>query len=218
MDSKMALSILLENIKNIRDLNKPENKWILHSIYVGMAAGRIAKELNVDEDFAITIGYMHDIGRKIDHKNHTIEGYNYLIKLGYPEIARYCLTHSFVNNVIPNTIGSGPDQKSYEIISNYLNSIDLNIYDNIIQLCDLFCLETGFTTFEKRILDITRRKGVYDNSIGHFESIMNLKNKFEEMIGKEIYSLFPEIKKEDLDSTLEDKEMLVKMFTLSKKR
>ena len=93
----------------------------------------------------------------------------------------------------------------------------LNIYDNIIQLCNLFCLESGFTTFEKRILDISTRKGIYDNSSEHFKNIMNLKNKIETMMGKEIYSLFKEIRKEDLDSINDDYEKLLKMFKTKEK-
>ena len=218
MDSKVALTILLQNIRDLNELFNPENKWIMHSLYVGQAAGKIANELHLDVDYATTIGYMHDIGRLINHQYHTIEGYKYLDNLGYPDIARYCLTHSFVNNIIPNTIGSGPDDNSYEFISNYLNSIDLNIYDNIIQLCDLFCMETGYTTFEKRILDITKRKGIYDNSLGHFESIMTLKEKIENMMGKEIYDLFPTIKKEDLDNIESDRELLLEMFKKGKNK
>ena len=218
MKSDEALTILLQNIRNINDLDKPENKWIMHSLYVGQAAGRIAKQLGLDFDYATTIGYLHDIGRIIDHTNHTVEGYKYLDNLGYPEIARYCLTHSFVNNIIPNTIGRGPSNDNYEFISNYLNSIELNIYDNIVQLCDLFCMDTGYTTFEKRILDITKRKGVYDNSFGHFESIMALKDKFEKMMGMKIYDLFPQIKKEDIDNAVKDKEELFELFKKGKNK
>ena len=199
MDSELAFKILLQNIKSKDELKKPENRWILHSIYVGLAARRIAHELSLDEDFALTIGYMHDIGRSIKHIGHPIEGYLYLLNMGYPEIARYSITHSFINNVVFNTAGGGPnDLESFNFIKKYLDSIEVNIYDNIIQLCDLFCLESGFTTFEKRILDITERKGVFSNSLEHFNNIMNLKSKLETMMRRDIYSLFTEIKKEDL--------------------
>ena len=218
MKSDEALTILLQNVRDINDLDKPENKWIMHSLYVGQAAGKIANRLNLNEDYARAIGYLHDIGRIINHANHTIEGYKYLDNLGYPEIGRYCLTHSFVNNIIPNTIGSGPSNDSYEFISNYLNSIELNIYDNIVQLCDLFCMETGYTTFEKRILDITKRKGVYENSYNHFESIMALKEKFEQMMGMKIYDLFPQIKKEDIDNAEKEREELFELFKKGKNK
>ena len=213
MDSILALSILLQNIKKNKDLQKDENKWILHSIYVGLAARRIAQALNLDEDYALTIGYMHDIGRIIKHENHPIEGFFYLNNLGYNNIARYSLTHSFIDNKISNTAGGGPkDRESYDFINNYLNSIDLNIYDNIIQLCDLFCLESGFTTFEKRMLDITIRKGIYSNSYEHYLSMVKLKEKIESKMGKKIYDLFPEIKKEDLINQQLYHEKLLKLI------
>jgi len=213
MDSKMALTLLLQNVRELNDLDKPENKWIMHSLYVGQAAGRIARELHLDVDYATTIGYMHDIGRLINHKNHIIEGYKYLDNLGFTDIARYCLTHSFIDNIIYNTAGGGPkDKESYDYIQNYLNSIELNIYDNIVQLCDLFCLETGYTTFEKRILDITKRKGVYSNSLDHFNNIMTLKEKIEDMIGIDIYSLFPQIKNSDLKEQKSDYDELMELF------
>ncbi len=218
MNSSTALTILLQNIRDINDLDKDENKWIMHSLYVGQASGKIAKRLGLDVDYATTIGYMHDIGRIINHNNHPIEGYKYLDNLGYPEIGRYCLTHSFINNIIPNTIGTGPDDESYEYINSFLSSIELNIYDNIVQLCDLFCLETGYTTFEKRILDITKRKGVYENSLTHFESIMELKTKMERLMEIKIYDLFTQIKREDLENVENDRETLFEMFRKGKNK
>lgn len=218
MDSKKALEILLYNIKKREDLQKSENKWILHSLFVGIAAGRIARELNCDEDFAITIGYLHDIGRSIKHIGHPVEEYLYLLNMGYPDIARYSITHSFINNQINNTAGGGPkDLETYCFINKYLTSIDLNIYDNIIQLCDLFCRETGFTTFEKRIVDISERKGVYGNSLDHFKSVMELKEKIEKMIGNNIYNLFPEISQDDLANISSDREKLLNMYESKKK-
>ena len=82
------------------DLEKPENKWIKHCIYVGTGAGRIADALELDSDYAQALGYIHDIGRKISHPNHTTAGYKYMINEGDSEEARSCLTHSFIDNNI----------------------------------------------------------------------------------------------------------------------
>ena len=208
-----ALSLLLENIKNEEDLMKPENKWILHSIYVGQAAKRIANKLDLNGEFALIIGYLHDIGRKINHNNHPIEGYNYLNSLGYTDIARYSLTHSFLNNNISLTVGSGPkDKESYNFIDNYLQSIKKDIFDNILQLCDLMCLETGFTTIEKRILDVIQRKGIGDYSYEHYMSLIDFRNWFELTTHCNLYDLFPEISKEDLHNELFDKAILLTMI------
>ena len=218
MTSEHALALLMQNIKNCEDLNKYENRWILHCIYVGLASRRIAAAIGINDEYALIVGYLHDIGRIIRHNNHPIEGYLYLDNLGYPDIARYSLTHSFINNDIHLTAGGGPkDKDSFDFINNYLQNIDLNIYDNIVQLCDLFCLETGFTTIEKRMLDITERKGVFDNSYDHFKSIFDLKEKLEVMMGKDLYSLFPEIKEEDLNNQDIDREKLLELIKEKKK-
>ena len=174
-----ALELLLKDvISNSNELKEDKNKWVKHCIYVGIGAGRIASQLGLDSDYAIALGYIHDIGRKISHKNHTIIGYEYMLKSGYPDEARSCLTHSFIDNNIYYTAGGVPEgQDRFDYINNFLLSTTLNIYDNIVQMCDLFCLETGFTTVEKRLLDITSRKGVYDTSPAHLEKTLELKTR-----------------------------------------
>ena len=200
LSAKRALDLLFKSvICTSADLDKPENKWVKHCIYVGVGAGRIATKLGLDSDYAQALGYIHDIGRKISHPNHTIAGYKYMISEGYPEEARSCLTHSFIDNNIYYTAGGVPKgQDRFDYMNNFLQSTELTIYDNIIQMCDLFCLDTGFTTVEKRLLDITIRKGIFDNSLLHFEKTMELKSRFEEMMGCSLYELFPEIDDETL--------------------
>lgn len=195
LSAKDALDLLFKCvIHNSSDLEKPENKWVKHCIYVGVGAGRIASRLGIDCDYAQALGYVHDIGRKISHPNHTIAGYKYMISEGYPEEARSCLTHSFIDNNIYYTAGGLPEgQDRFDYMNSFLQSTELTIYDNIVQMCDLFCLDTGFTTIERRLLDITVRKGVFDNSMLHLEKTMELKSRLEEMMGCSLYELFPEI-------------------------
>ena len=195
LSAKEALDLLFKSvIHNSADLEKEENRWVKHCIYVGVGAGRIASRLGLDSDYAQALGYIHDIGRKISHPNHTIAGYKYMISEGYPEEARSCLTHSFIDNNIYYTAGGIPQgQDRFDYMNSFLQSTELTIYDNIVQLCDLFCLESGFTTIERRLLDITIRKGVFDNSGLHLEKTMELKSRLEEMMGCSLYELFPEI-------------------------
>lgn len=195
LSAKDALDLLFKGvIFTSADLEKPENKWVKHCIYVGLGAGRIAAKLGLDSDYAQALGYVHDIGRKISHPNHTIAGYKYMISEGYSEEARSCLTHSFIDNNIYYTAGGIPEgQDRFDYMNSFLQSTELTIYDNIVQMCDLFCLETGFTTIERRLLDITVRKGVFDNSELHLEKTMELRSRLEEMMGCSLYELFPEI-------------------------
>lgn len=214
LTSTKAYELLLDGVVIAKeDLEKTENRWVKHCLYVGIAAGRIAEQMGLDKDYAIALGYIHDIGRKISHPNHPIEGYRYMIEKGFAEEARSCLTHSFIDNNVLFTAGGGPNTKEkYDFINTYLQSIDLTAYDNIIQLCDLFCLETGFTTIERRLLDITQRKGVFSNSLLHFTKTLELKERLEKKMECSLYDLFPEISKDCIDSVEKDHEEILNIF------
>ncbi len=208
-----AYALLIKDvITDDNDLKSDDNKWIWHCIYVAEASRRIAYYLHLDYNYAMSLGYVHDIGRKISHQGHPILGYQYMCRMGYEEEGRSCLTHSFINNDITLTAGEGPKNNSYLFLKHYLDNHPVDIYDNIVQLCDLFCESSGFTTIEKRLLDITKRKGVTDNSHRHYQAVIELKNKIESMLGCDLYSLFPEIKKEDLDSVAIDREELLRLI------
>ena len=43
-------------------------------------------------------------------------------------------------------------------------------------------------------IDVIKRKGAFKNSIYHLKSLTDLRERIETMMGKSIYSLFPEIK------------------------
>ena len=58
--------------------------WITHSKCVGDSAGVIAKALNLDEEYAKTLGYIHDIGKyNGDSAGHVMRGYEYLKEKGF---------------------------------------------------------------------------------------------------------------------------------------
>ncbi len=215
---KFAYELLIKNvISDSSDLEKPENRWIWHSFYVGEAAARIAEQLHLDKDYAMVLGYVHDIGRKISHEGHPILGYQYMCRFDLEPYGRSCLTHSFINNDMNLTAGPVPTGNSALFIQHYLKDLVPSIYDSIIQLCDLFCSHEGFTTIEKRLLDITKRKGVTENSKAHYESVMALKAKLEEEMGISLYQLFKEIKQEDLLSIDEDRKELLELIEKSPK-
>ena len=79
LTSKEALDLLNENIGKTSS-----DKWIKHSKNVGYVAGVIASNINLDSDFAKTLGYIHDIGKKYGLNSddgvipHAINGYNYI--------------------------------------------------------------------------------------------------------------------------------------------
>lgn len=214
LNSQTAYELLTEGIiTNEKDLSEDKNRWIMHCIYTGIAAGRIAERLQCDADYAKALGYIHDIGRRISHPKHPTEGYFYMKGLGYDEKAMICLTHSFIDNDITKAAGPFLPEEAYNIVQPHLFKNSPSIYDSIIQLCDLFCLETGFTTLEKRILDISTRKGVVPGSFEHFQSAINLKQRLEKAMGNiSLYSLFPEISEEDLLQQEDHYNQLIELF------
>ena len=106
---------LLEESKGMAE----NDRWVKHSVCVGNTAGVIAKALNLDENFAKTLGYIHDIGKRNVYGNgvipHGIGGYEYIKSLGYDdEYASICLTHSYLNNDINCVAGGIPEVTRYK--------------------------------------------------------------------------------------------------------
>ena len=98
--------------------NRVEAQWLLreaescnpgpwgdHSRVAADCACKIAVAAGMDGEKAYVLGLLHDIGRKfgIYHMPHVYRGYHYMMELGYGEVARVCLTHSF----------STPDFRTY---------------------------------------------------------------------------------------------------------
>ena len=52
-------------------LEEPEKiQYVQHCVYVGNLAQMIAEELSLDSEYAAVLGYLHDIGRRIEPWNH----------------------------------------------------------------------------------------------------------------------------------------------------
>lgn len=198
LTSEEARKILEKAKEEVEDI-----KWIEHSIFVGQIAGRIAKALNekghkVDIDKAIALGYVHDIGKYNDkfHK-HEISGYNYMKELGYDEeYCNICLTHSYLNNDITCTAGGVPNPNEIPLLTDFIGKHEYTIEEKLINLCDLMCPPGGKVfTIDKRLIDLIIRKGAHSNTQYHVMETYELKEYFDNLLGYNLYDLFPEIKK-----------------------
>ena len=72
--------------------------WGNHSRVAAHCAEKIAELCDgLDVQKAYVLGLLHDIGRKfgVRHLGHVSDGYTYMMSLGYDEVAKICLTHSF---------------------------------------------------------------------------------------------------------------------------
>ncbi len=182
---------------------KTENdSWVDHCISVGDRAGVIAKALkekgiNVDVDKTITLGYLHDIGKYNGYsKGHVMRGYEYLKNKGYDlEYANICLTHSYLNNDVTCTAGGGPKKEDNLFLTDFIKNHEYTIEEKLINLCDLMCPhEYKVFTIDKRLIDLIIRKGAYSNTQYHVIETYKLKKYFDDLLGYNLYDLFPEIK------------------------
>lgn len=149
----------------------------------------------VDVDKAITLGYVHDIGKYTGESHgHVMRGYEYLKNKGYDEeYANICLTHSYLNNDILCTAGGVPDKENNPFLTDFIEKHEYTIEEKIINLFDLMCT-TKTLTMDKRLIDIVLRKGVFFNTQYHVKETYKLKEYFDNLLGYNLYDLFPEIK------------------------
>lgn len=171
--------------------------WAAHSRYVAQAAEIIALHSpGLDPEAAYVLGCLHDIGRRfgVSGMRHVIDGYNYLVSLGFEDAARISLTHSFPIKVAASGFG-GWDGTAEELqfVQDYLDKIEYTVYDRLIQLCDSLALPTGFVLMEKRLVDVAMRYGFNDYAIPKWEAYFEIKDEFDRLTGGSIYRLLPDV-------------------------
>ncbi len=171
--------------------------WVQHSIFVAQAARIIANQIPpLDPSSSYILGYLHDIGRRegCGDLRHTLDGYNFLHEKGYDDAARICITHSFpVKNAFAVVGNWDCSQEEIQFVSDYLDRIEYDLYDRLIQLCDGLSLSNGFCLIEQRLVDVALRHGINSYSLERWKAFFKIKDEFEEMIGKSVYSLLPGI-------------------------
>nr|WP_317283963.1 HD domain-containing protein [uncultured Sellimonas sp.] len=165
--------------------------WGNHSRVVAHCAEKIAEKCpDMDADKAYIVGLLHDIGRKFGarHLGHVSDGYRYMLSLGYDEVAKICLTHSFDSKTTDNYIGNfDTTQEELQLIQEKLQEATYDDYDKLIQLCDAIGGAEGVMNIEERMGDVKRRYGSYP--LEKWNANLDLKQYFEDKIGEEIYSV-----------------------------
>lgn len=171
--------------------------WEQHSQSVAKNAQLIAEKVkNMDSDKAYILGLLHDIGRRagVTGIKHIFDGYDYMLSLGEAEIARICLTHSFPMKDVNTFLGKydcSPEQLDF--LKEFLETVEYNNYDVLIQLCDAISLPNGACIMEKRFVDVAIRHGLPAFTIEKWKAFMNTKRYFDELCGCDIYTLLPNV-------------------------
>lgn len=196
LTSSEALNMIKACEKNAEDKH-----WIKHSIFVGNSASIIATALKdngyeVDVELTKILGYIHDIGKYTGESHgHVMRGYNYLMEKGFDEkYYNVCLTHSYLNNDIRCTAGKPPNPKDNLFLDEFIKNHTYTLEEKIINLCDLMCTSDGVLTIDKRMVDLISRKGAYETTQYHVIETVKLKKYFDNLLGYNLYDLFPEIK------------------------
>lgn len=165
--------------------------WGNHSRVAAHCAEKIAELCDgLDVQKAYVLGLLHDIGRKfgVRHLGHVSDGYTYMMSLGYDEVAKICLTHSFPNQSTKEYIGKfDTSDEELEMICITLTQVVMDDYDRLIQLCDSLAGSEGVLDIEERMSDVKRRYGCYPQEKWDFN--IKLKKYFEKKTGKDIYDI-----------------------------
>ena len=162
--------------------------WGNHSRVAACCAQKIAEKAGLDGEKAYILGLLHDIGRKfgVKHLGHVYDGYHYMMELGYGEVARICLTHSFNQPVLEVYIGRFDISEAQQAqLQQLLDGLEYDDYDRLIQLCDCLAGAEGVMDMEARMLDVKQRYGFYRQD--KWDTNLWLKQYFEEKTGEDIY-------------------------------
>lgn len=163
--------------------------WGKHSLTAAHCAEKIAAACgDLDSEKAYILGLLHDIGRKfgVRHLGHVSDGYTYMKSLGYDEVAKICLTHSFNNCTVDGYIGKfDVSEEELKLIKTELEKIEYDEYDRLIQLCDSLAGAEGVLDIEERMNDVKKRYGAYPQDKWDYN--MSLLHYFEKRMNKNIY-------------------------------
>ena len=162
--------------------------WIKHSRTAAHCAEKIALYSGMNTDKAYVLGLLHDIGRKfgVTYLKHVSDGYSCMMSLGYDDVARICLTHSFNENRLEAYVGKfDTTEEETDLIRRKLRETEQDDYDKLIQLCDAIAGTEGVMDIIDRMTDVKNRYGSYDPD--KWETNLILKKYFEDKMGKNLY-------------------------------
>ncbi len=165
--------------------------WVAHSRYVAQCAEQIALacgDMNVEK--AYVCGLLHDIGRRfgVKHMGHIYDGWKYMLKLEFDEVARICLSHSFCIQRLEDYLGKFDiTEEELKELATALDAMEYDDYDLLIQLCDSIAGGEGLMKIEDRMSDVKRRYGSFPQD--KWDRNLELMKMFEERCGKDIYEV-----------------------------
>lgn len=164
-----------------------------HYENVAFCACKIAKNCGMDSQKAYILGLLHDYGEYIEDTVegtfHGTAGYEEMLKKGYDDVARICLTHSFWEGIYdPNHFVYQRSEiiKAREIVSGLV----CDDYDKLIQLSDLMSCGDKIVDVEFRIDWITKKYKLDDkNSKTKKQKANKIKQYFDNRCKQNVYKI-----------------------------
>lgn len=194
---KLEAQKLLRKICENMEITAEVRRWIKHSHNVAIVAEKIARLSGLDDEKAYVMGLLHDIGRSQNPKiRHTILGYKILKENNLPEeISRIAITHLYLlkdgSNFTEQKLQFTQDE--LEFVENYIQNVEYDDYDKLIQIADLIG-EERIKTIEERLFSVFCRYNI-NNTMGFCLKVKELKEYFESKIGSSIYEPFKKFMK-----------------------
>ncbi len=197
-DKQTAITLWKQGItfRISRGVFENELEYRFHTLGIANSASKIAEVCGMDAEKAWVLGLLHDYGKRqnerVDLIFHAREGYEQMMSLGYTDVARICLTHSF-----PGTDFCDKDYGFYQKIPDALPwahrmmaKVKQDDYDRLIQLCDLLFEGLNKTSFEERLKGIVSRYQLQWEQVSSlYEKAKENKAYFDEKCHIDIYRI-----------------------------
>ncbi len=166
-----------------------------HYQTVAFIAERIAKYANLDSTKAYILGLLHDYGEYIEDTIsgtfHGTAGYDEMLKLGFDEVAKTCLSHSFFNADFSSQDFPAYNSIQIERAADILKNTTFDDYDRLIHLADMLVVGDKISTIEDRINMISDKYHLSEEVTSQkYQQALELKNHFDKLCKQNIYSFF----------------------------
>lgn len=184
------------NIKN----GLPEGTSRRHYLCVAEHAKLIASKTKcLDPEKAYILGLLHDYGEYQEQKDrrffHGTAGYDEMMYLGFDEVARTCLSHSFFDGLVTPENYSSYDASCIRRAAAILEKNPFDDYDRLIQISDLTATGDQTTDIEKRLNFISQKYNVPEEIIRNKKEKANeLKTYFDKLCKEDVYHILGLIK------------------------
>lgn len=181
----------MEKINEIENIVINSNEyWAIHSRLVGLTAKVLAERLNLNSKKAYYLGLFHDIGRMyhLDDFSHLYKGFDFLLnKLGF-SYAKICITHAYPIKNVYSFNGEITNNDMKEFIIKFLNEVNYDIYDLLIQLCDSICTYK-LITIEDRYNDLKKKNKYNTFTNDKLIKLNDIKNYFDKLLNDDVYKI-----------------------------